>query len=54
MIYTFAGLFGLLLGGWRAKKRGGNWADIAQYAVGHGIAFMLVGFVISLMILRLS
>lgn len=54
MIYTFAGLFGVLLGAWRAKKRGGNLADIAQYAAGHGIAFLLIGFVISLFILRMS
>lgn len=54
MIYTLAGLFGIALGAWRAKKNGGNKADMAQYAVGFGIAFMLVGFIITLFVHRLA
>ncbi|MEP5153418.1 hypothetical protein [Planktotalea sp.] len=52
MIYTIAGLFGIALGAMRAKKRGGNWADMAQYAAAHGIAFLLAGFIITLFIHR--
>lgn len=52
MIYSIAGLFGIALGAARAKKRGGNWADIAQYAVAHGIAFLLAGFIITLIVHR--
>ena len=54
MIYTIAGLFGIALGAYRAKKRGGNWADMAQYAAGHAIAFMLIGFLITLFVHRMA
>lgn len=54
MIYTIAGLFGVALGAFRAKKRGGNLADMAQFAAAHGIAFLLVGFVITLIVHRMA
>lgn len=54
MIYTIAGLFGVALGAYRAKKRGGNLADMAQFAAGHGIAFLLLGFIITLIVHRMA
>ena len=54
MIYTIAGLIGIALGAFRAKKSGGNWADMAQFAAAHGIAFLLVGFVITLIVHRMA
>ena len=54
MIYTLAGLFGIVLGAWRAKKQGGNLADMAQFAAGHGIAFLLLGFIVTLIVHRLA
>lgn len=54
MIYTIAGIFGIALGALRAKKAGGNWADIAQYAAGFGIAFLLIGFIITLILHRMA
>lgn len=54
MIYTIAGLLGAAWGAWRAKKSGGNLADMAQFAAGHGIAFLLLGFIVTLIIHRLA
>lgn len=54
MIYTIAGLLGITIGGWTAKKRGGSLADIAQYAAGYGIAFLLVGFIVTLIVHRIA
>lgn len=54
MIYTLAGLFGIALGALRAKKRGGNWADMAQFAAAHGIAFLLLGFIVTLIVHRMA
>ncbi|MEN8891885.1 hypothetical protein [Planktotalea arctica] len=54
MIFTIAGLLGAVLGAFRAKKRGGNWADIAQFAVGHAIAFALIGFILTLIVHRMA
>ncbi|NOE25664.1 hypothetical protein [Ruegeria sp. HKCCD6157] len=44
---------GATVGALAAKKRSGNRADMAQYAAGYGIAFALVGLVISLILVRL-
>ena len=54
MIYTIAGLFGVGWGAWRAKKSGGNLADMAQYAAGFGIAFLLLGFIVTLIVHRMA
>ena len=49
MILAIIGaIIGIALGWVRAKKRGGNTADKLQYAVAHGIAFLLAGFFIAL------
>ncbi|WP_170478012.1 hypothetical protein [Ruegeria arenilitoris] len=44
---------GALLGVRAARKRNGSGADIAQYAAGYGIAFALIGLVLSLVIARM-
>ncbi len=54
MIFIIAGLLGIVLGAYRAKKSGGNLADMAQYAAAHGIAFLLVGFIITLVVHRMA
>ncbi len=43
---------GAALGGWRAKSRGGNGFDIAQYAAIHGLLFGVIAIFISVMIAR--
>ena len=52
MIYTVLGVLGAVLGGMTARKRGGNRKDIAQYAAGYGIAFALIGFVLTVLLDR--
>ena len=53
MIVLAALVLGAGLGAWRAKKRGGNRLDIAQYAAAHGIAFALLGVFATLILGRL-
>ena len=45
MIVIFFGIAGALIGGLAARKRRGNRKDIAQYAVGYAMAFMIVGMI---------
>ena len=54
MIVIISALLGAIVGFWSAKKRRGNAMDIAQYVVGHTIAFTLVGVVATLIIHRLA
>jgi len=44
MVSLIAFVIGLVYGGWRAKRRGGNWMDMVQYA----LVFGLIALVISL------
>ncbi len=44
---------GAILGVLTARKRNGSGADMAQYAAGYGIAFALVGLILSLILVRL-
>ena len=53
MIVIVLGLLGAVIGGLTARKRAGNRKDIAQYAVGYGIAFMIVGIVLTVLIDRM-
>ncbi len=46
-------ILGAILGAMKARKRNGSGADMAQYAAGYGIAFALVGMIVSLIILRI-
>jgi len=43
---------GAILGAMAARKRNGSGADMAQYAAGYGIAFALVGLILSLILVR--
>ncbi|WP_295448155.1 apolipoprotein acyltransferase [uncultured Pseudophaeobacter sp.] len=47
MIIIVSGIVGALIGGRTAHKRGGNRKDIAQYAVGYAMAFLIVGMVLT-------
>ena len=46
-------ILGAILGALAARKRNGSAADMAQYAAGYGIAFALVGLILSLILVRL-
>jgi len=51
---VLAGLvLGVLVGAVTAKKRGGKALDMAQYAAGYAIAFMLIGLFATIFIERL-
>ena len=50
MIVIVSALLGAVLGGRTAKKRNGKRADIAQYAAGYGIAFALLGLILTIVI----
>ncbi len=54
MIIFGPALNGAVLGRLTAQKRGGTGADIAQYAAGSGIAFMLVGVLATIALHRLA
>jgi hypothetical protein len=43
---------GAILGALAARRRGGKGADMAQYAVAYGIAFALLGLVLTIVIAR--
>jgi hypothetical protein len=53
MIIIFLGLSGLIIGALTARKRSGNRKDIAQYAVGYAMAFMIVGLILTVFVDRL-
>ncbi|MDU8910583.1 apolipoprotein acyltransferase [Aestuariicoccus sp. MJ-SS9] len=50
MIVIAAALLGAVIGGMTAKRRKGSTADIAQYATGYGIAFALLGLIVTIVI----
>ena len=50
MIVIVSAIIGALSGGITAKRRNGNAADIAQYATGFGIAFALVGLILTIIL----
>lgn len=52
-MFVIAGAtLGAAFGAITAKKRGGNRADIAQYAVGYGIALGMVGMIVTVIVHR--
>ena len=53
MIIFASTVLGILLGISAARRRKGNRLDMAQYGAGFGIAFMLLGVVVSIVIERL-
>lgn len=54
MIVIGLALLGIIIGGMTARKRHGNRKDIAQYAVGYGMAFLIVGMFLTVIIDRLA
>lgn len=52
MIVIAAAIIGAILGGLTARKRGGNKLDIAQYAAGFALAFVIVGMIATVLIDR--
>ncbi|SMX22433.1 hypothetical protein [Boseongicola aestuarii] len=52
IILAFAAL-GIFLGITNARKRKGNRLDMAQYAAGYGIAFVLLGILVTIIIERI-
>ncbi|MBT8413829.1 MAG: hypothetical protein KJO30_05805 [Boseongicola sp.] len=53
MIILASAIFGVLLGVSNARKRKGNRLDMAQYGAGYGIAFMLLGILVTVVIERI-
>ena len=53
MILALAGLaLGAALGAVRARARGGNAADIVQYAVVHGLLLAVIGLFVAIALVR--
>lgn len=52
MIVIAAALIGVLIGALTARKRGGNRLDMAQYAAGYALAFVVVGLIATVLIDR--
>ncbi len=52
MIIIFAALAGAVIGGITARRRKGNGLDIAQYAAGYALAFVVVGMIVTVIIDR--
>lgn len=53
MDVAFVAIIGALFGSYNAKKRGGNWKDIAQYATVGAIIFAIGGLILSIIVTRL-
>jgi hypothetical protein len=53
MIVIILAIAGALIGGLTARRRGGNRKDIAQYAAGYMIAFIIVGLLLTILLDRL-
>ena len=53
MIVILAAVSGAFIGGYTAAKRKGNRLDIAQYAAGYALAFMVVGLIATVIIDRI-
>ena len=52
MIVIVAALLGAIIGGLTAKRRKGNGLDIAQYAAGFSLAFVVVGLIVTVIFER--
>lgn len=50
MIVFIAVLCGAVLGAYTARRRGGSGLDIAQYAAGYGIAFGVLGLLLTIVL----
>lgn len=54
MIVFGSAILGALIGAFTAKKRGGAGLDIAQYGAGYGIAFAILGMIVTIVIHRMA
>lgn len=54
MVLPIAFLLGAAFGWFRAMRRGGDRMDGLQYAVGHGILFLLVALTLTILLRRLG
>ena len=54
MIVIGLAIIGALIGGMTARKRRGNRKDIAQYAIGYAMAFLIVGMFLTVIIDRIT
>lgn len=54
MIILISGLTGAIIGATTARRRKGNRLDMAQYAAGYGIAFLILGLFLTILIERLA
>jgi heme A synthase len=54
MIVIGLAILGAIIGGITARKRQGNRKDIAQYAAGYGMAFLIVGMFLTVIIDRIA
>lgn len=54
MIVIGLAILGAIIGGMTARKRRGNRKDIAQYAAGYGMAFLIVGMFLTVIIDRIT
>ncbi len=52
MIVVAFAIVGALIGGINAKRRGGAWLDIAQYAGSYALAFGIVGLFVTVFLMR--
>ena len=53
MIVISGAVLGAVIGGYTAHKRSGNRLDIAQYAAGDALAFVVVGRIVTILIDRI-
>ena len=54
MIVIGLAILGIIIGSMTARKRHGNRKDIAQYAIGYGMAFLIVGMFLTVFIDRMT
>ncbi len=54
MIVIGLAILGVIIGSRTAKKRGGNLWDVAQYGFGYGMAFLIVGMFVTVIIDRIA
>jgi hypothetical protein len=47
MIWFAFFVLGILIGAWRARKKQGGILDMLQYGAAHGIAFAILGLLIT-------
>lgn len=54
MLAIAGAVIGAGLGAWTARRQGGRWLDMLQYAAGFGIALALAGAIATIVLHRLA